>query len=325
MSSVLARIDFNKIFSELERVKARVVGIQLPDGLKFRTKEIVERFEEKYETIISSSHAFGACDIDISLLDVVDILVHFAHTPVIELERVIYAPYFYDYSFERIKKYLGMIEDRRIALAGTAQYAWKFPELKEFLEEEGFIVELGKPSGRIKLPGQILGCNYSVLRETTSNILFIGDGLFHPRGAAIYTGRRVYRYNPLTDEFGEVEEEVEKFRKERCFQISRALQRLDEGVGIAVSSKPGQNRLLLAKKLKLKAIGRGIEAHIIYFDDLSPEKLLNFPFGFYVNTACPRITYEDYKRYEKPVLTPSEFELVVKGKDFGELKVDELF
>ncbi|MEM4645842.1 MAG: diphthamide synthesis protein, partial [Archaeoglobaceae archaeon] len=45
------------------------------------------------------------------------------------------------------------------------------------------------------------------------------------------------------------------------------------------------------------------------------------PFDFYVNTACPRISYDDYKRFSKPIITPQEFEVLIGLKE--EIEMDE--
>lgn len=330
MQSILERIEFDFLFSELRKKGAKKMGVQLPDGLKHKSKEIVRRIEERgYEVIVSGSSSFGACDVDLQLKEEVDALVHLAHTPIFETDEVIYVPYFYDYSFENIEQYLDEIEEREIALAGTAQYAWKFDEFKIFLENKGFNVFLGEPKGRVKLKGQILGCNFSVLRDTnlkgSYSTLFIGDGLFHPKGVAMYTERKVYQYSPLNDEFRIIdEEEIEMFRKERYIQISKAINNLRDGVGIIVSSKLGQKRLELAERIRLEIINKGYYADVLFFDEISPEKIMNFSYGVYVNTACPRITYEDFTRYSKPIISPTEIRMILGKINFERLVLDEL-
>ncbi len=325
---IFERIDFSEIFRELEKRNAKKIGIQLPDGLKYFSKELSEMFERReYEIVISGSASYGACDIDLSLLEEVEVLVHFAHLPVKSVERVIYAPYRYDYEVENLEKWMDRIEERKIALAGTAQYAWKFPVVKKFLEEKGIEVELGKASGRIGISGQVLGCNYSVLRNIDAEaILFIGDGMFHPKGAAIYTRKKVYFFNPLADEFIVLGKEVVgEFLKKRFIQISKAMRSLENGAAIVVSSKIGQKRLSTARKLKFTAIKKGIKTDILLFNEITPEKLMNFSYGFYVNTACPRIVYDDFEKYEKPLLTPQEFQILMGERDWEDYRIDELW
>lgn len=319
--SILARIDFDDIIGKLKERNAKIVGIQLPDGLKFKSDEIAEKIEKAgFDVLLSGSSCYGACDIDTALLDEVDVLIHFAHTPVFELEKVIYAPYFVDFDAKRVAEL--EIAEKRIALIATAQYAWKLNEVKEVLEEIGYEVELKEGSSRIKMPGQVLGCNYTVLKNSKADaVLFIGDGLFHPVGAAIYTGKKVYRFSPLSNEFEEVKHE--SFLKRRMLLIAKAMDTRKKGA-IIVSSKMGQKRLGIARKLKEYAVNAGKELDIIIMDEISPAKLSNFPYGYYINTACPRISYDDASLYSVPVLTPQEFEIVIGLRKWEDYAMDEI-
>ena len=316
--SILARIDFDDIIRQLKEKNAKIVGVQLPDGLKFKAHEIVERIENAgFDVILSGSSCYGACDIDTALLDEVDVLVHLAHTPIFELEKVIYAPYFVDFDTHIDVE----IPEKRIALIATAQYAWKLGEVKEVLEGKGYEVELKGGSSRIKMPGQVLGCNYTVLKNSEADaVLFIGDGLFHPVGAAIYTGKKVYRFSPLSNEFEEVKSE--DFIKKRMLLIAKAMDA--ERGAIIVSSKMGQKRMNVARRLRENALNAGKKLDIIIMDEITPVKLSNFPYEYYVNTACPRISYDDASLYSMPILTPQEFEILVGLRKWEDYEVDEI-
>jgi len=301
-------------FDEIGNVKR--VGIQLPDGLKRRAAEIARSLEERgYEVVISGETCFGACDVDLSLLEVVDMLLHFGHTQIIKHNKIIYVPYFVEYD-PRIEL---EIPEKRIALIATAQYVNKLAEVAAWLEEKGYEVEIGKPGGRVSYPGQVLGCNYTVLKGSGADaVVFVGDGLFHAVGAAIYTGKKVYAYNPLSKETRIVEKS--DFERKRFFQISRCVGK--RSAGIIVSSKPGQRRLELARKLKRFGEENGFECQIIYLNNLRGEELINLPFEFFVNTACPRLSYDDAFRFEKPLITPQEFEFLLGLRD--SIAVDEI-
>lgn len=284
---------------------AKKVGIQLPDGLKRYAFEIASLIESKgFEVVISGETCFGACDIDTEILKEVDYLLHFAHTPMLNIDRVIYVPYFIDYD----PKIEIDLPEKRIALISTAQYVQKLHEVAEHLRRKGYSVEIGKGTGRIRHAGQVLGCNYSVLRGSKADvILFIGDGVFHAIGAAIYSGKKVYAFNPLSREIKVLT--AKEFIRRRYFIVSKCVGL--EKVGILVSSKPGQKRLKLALRLKNEAIKANIKAHIIYFNTLRNDELYNLPYEYYINTACPRISYDESNKFEKPVITPQEFEFLI--------------
>ena len=58
--------------------------------------------------------------------------------------------------------------------------------------------------------------------------------------------------------------------------------------------------------------------------EVSPDQLLNLGFPCYVNTACPRLAYDDQVRFSVPVLTPGEFEILCGVRDFENYEVDEI-
>ncbi len=304
-STISDSIDFSSIFSRIG--SAKTVGLQLPDGLKYYAGEIARRFRERgYEVFISGKPSYGACDIDVALLEIVEVLIHFGHTKMVNLDRVVYVPYNvnYDIDVELLKE---KIPERRIAIIGTASYAWKFEDVARELTSAGFDVELERGRG-VELRGQVLGCNYSCLRNTSADaVVFIGDGTFHAMGASIYCGKKVYAYSPLSGEVREID--TSEFLKKRYTAISRAM--MSESFGILVSTKPGQNRMSVARKLQRMAMSRGFSAEIIVSDEIAPALIENFRFDCYINTACPRIAYDDQSRFTKPVITPQEFEIAI--------------
>ncbi len=298
-----------------ELKNARKVGVQLPDGLKRYAIEIVDELERRgYEVILSGESCYGACDVDVNLLNEVDVLLHFAHTPLLDLPRVVYVPYFIDYNPELDLD----VPERRIALIATAQFCHLLGDVKKCLEERGYEVKLCRGK-RVAYPGQVLGCNYSALRNCDADaVLFVGDGMFHAVGAAMYSGMKVYAYDPFARVLREVD--AADFMKRRYFEISRCVGL--RNAGVLVSSKPGQRRLSLAMKLVKKARNAEITAHVIYLNEITPEKILNLPYDFYINTACPRISYDDAANYSKPVITPSEFEALIGIRD--SIEIDEI-
>ncbi len=86
-------IDYNKIFEEIDKRLAKkdelLICIQLPDGLKPKAKEIVEKIEKRYgkkvTVFIWAGSAFGACDIPWYIEDLgFDLLIHIGHSKLIK-------------------------------------------------------------------------------------------------------------------------------------------------------------------------------------------------------------------------------------------------
>ena len=72
-------LELEKAAEKIIKEKAKLVCIQLPDGLKERATEISKYLEEKTEAtiIIWLGSAWGACDIPV--LDV-DLLIQWGHS-----------------------------------------------------------------------------------------------------------------------------------------------------------------------------------------------------------------------------------------------------
>ena len=78
-----------------------------------------------------------------------------------------------------------------------------------------------------------------------------------------------------------------------------------KSVGIIVSTKSGQQRMELARRLASLYPA----AVIVTMREILPDELLNLGFDCYVNTACPRLAY-DQVRFPCSVLSPQEFEIL---------------
>lgn len=73
-------LELKKIVKELKKQKAKLVCIQLPDGLKPKATEIVDYIEKNTSSkcLIWADSCFGACDIP-ELKDI-DLLIQFGHS-----------------------------------------------------------------------------------------------------------------------------------------------------------------------------------------------------------------------------------------------------
>jgi 2-(3-amino-3-carboxypropyl)histidine synthase len=91
-----------------------------------------------------------------------------------------------------------------------------------------------------------------------------------------------------------------------------------------MSTKPGQARPDLAMKIKNDLKINGRSGTLIAFDYISPENVDYLPFEAFINTACPRLTIDDYLRYKKPIITPVELEIVLNIRSWDEYTLDEI-
>lgn len=76
-------LELDNVVKTIKKEKARLVCIQLPDGLKPKAKEIQNKIEKetKARAVIWGGSCFGACDLPRGLEKMkIDLLIHFGHS-----------------------------------------------------------------------------------------------------------------------------------------------------------------------------------------------------------------------------------------------------
>lgn len=294
------------------------IALQAPEGLKRLLPRLAQDLQNLgYEVIISGDPCYGACDLDLNARDCADVLVHIGHTPVDETDRVIYEPWPVDGDISVINEAIPRLTGKKVGLVTTVQHIHLLPKVVELLSNAGIESVVAEPSSRTPCPGQVLGCSFHAARKAGADeILFLGTGLFHPIGIKLATGARVIACDPIT---GRIEEpDADRLLRVRFGLIQKAKEA--HSYGIIVSSKTGQCRSDLADHL----CSLSKRAYKIILREVTPDQLLNMGFPCYVNTACPRLAYDDQIRFSVPVLTPAEFEIVCGFRDFADYEVDEI-
>ncbi len=319
--------QLERIVSMIKDSRATRVGLQFPEGFKRRSAGIATHIEDMTGTcvIISGNPCFGACDLDVSLLNTVDLFFHFGHAPLDDdtlTANVIFIEVVSGIDIsEVVRKAVSELSGHRICLLSTVQHVHKLKGACAMLEAAGMECIIGHGDSKIAHPGQLLGCNFSAgHREECDEYLYIGSGEFHPLGVALATGKNVLIADPFVNEIRRVD--PSKVLRQRSAVIAKSL---DAHVfGIVVSTKPGQDRMQLAYQLKKMAKDGGKEAHILSMDLVTPEQLLQFKVDAFVNTACPRLAIDEVGRFNAPMLTPPEFEIVLGKRSWDELVFDEI-
>ncbi|HDD31171.1 MAG TPA: diphthamide biosynthesis enzyme Dph2 [Thermococcus litoralis] len=306
-----------EVLEKLKELNAKRVLIQTPEGLK-REAQFLANFLEEHgiESLISGDVNYGACDPadrEAKMLGC-DALIHLGHSyMVLNLEvPTIFIPAFakvdvvkaLSENLEEIKK-LG----KKIALVTTVQHIKDLNKAKEFLENEGFEVKVGKGDGRISFSGQVLGCNFSAAKVEANGVLFIGTGYFHPVGVALATKKPTLAINPYSGDAVWMDREAERFIRKRWAQIAKAYDA--EKFGVITSTKKGQLRIGEARKIVKLLREHGKEAQLIVMNHISYQALEGFDFDAYVVVACPRVPIDDVENWRKPVLTPRELEILL--------------
>ena len=193
----------------------------------------------------------------------------------------------------------------KICLCSSVQYIDSLPGIKAQLENNGVEVVLFK-SAHSNVPGQILGCDVSYVNSDFDAFLFVGDGMFHPKALLLKNEKKVFAFNPILGEVKEVvSSDIEKLRKR---VKGRLLKFYDsKNIGILVSTKPGQHNM--DKAIAFKLHFKDKNCFIFVDNEFNFSKLEDFNFiDCYVNTACPRIGYDDSIRLEKPIINIGDVE-----------------
>jgi 2-(3-amino-3-carboxypropyl)histidine synthase len=186
---------------------------------------------------------------------------------------------------------------KEVALFTTVQFIGSIKNIKKKLETKGIKVKLLKTK-HTKYAAQILGCN--VEKFKAESFLYIGDGMFHPKALLLKNNARVFVYNPFTKKHFELNKnDVQDMVKKQKAGLVKFLY--SKEIGVLISTKPGQNKLKEAKALKKKYPEKNF--YFLIFNTLDFTQLENFNFlECFINTACPRISYDDSEKIRKPMI-----------------------
>jgi len=318
-----------EIIDKVRDMNVKVLGLQFPEGLKVYALDLARQIENETGStvIISGDPCYGACDLSDRDMDgLVDVLVHFGHTPLPLNYRtpVIFVEAHYQLeSMEILKEALDLLKGKdKIGLVTTTQHLHLLDDVNQFLEENGKKVLMKEGVGTLK--GQVLGCNFSAVQDLPVDaFLYLGSGNFHPLGIKLFTEKPVIIADPYLNEARDIDQFADRILRIRFARITRASEA--QKFGILVSSKEGQSRWELAKALKKMIHKEGKEAYLILLDEINPSNLMPFrDLDAFVVTACPRIAIDDSKMYQKPLLTPSELEIALGKREWKDYVMDEI-
>jgi 2-(3-amino-3-carboxypropyl)histidine synthase len=321
MATLPFDLEEKRLANEIRKRKVKRVLIQLPEGLKPYAPRLAVVVENAgAQALISADPCYGACDLAISGAQALsaDLIVHYGHSKMIEHATM---PVVYFEAKAKIdikismKKALPLLKSwKSIGVVTTVQHVHELDVVKDILLKAKKEVVIGD-AGRLKYPGQVLGCDYSnakAIKDLVSAFLFVGGGKFHAEGVSLATSKPTIIADPYENQAYNIESEVEKTRKQRMAIISEAKKA--ETFGVLIGLKSGQSYLQKAISLKEKLQSKGKKALLFVIREVAPEALMQFPsVDAFVNTTCPRLAIDDAIRFSKPMLTINEV-LVIIGE-----------
>ncbi len=307
------KFDFeeDKVVEEINKRKAKLVLLQLPEGIKKEALRLSKYFESKTnaEVIVSGETCWGGCDLSLDEAKNLgaDLLVHYGHAPF--MKKVDFPVFYVEIKdrtpiYEFLKKTVKELNKfNKIGLVCSVQHMHQLEDAKQFFESQGKTVIIPKKKGYSYYDGHVVGCEYNSLKTIAGEVdIFVVIGnRFHSLGAALSVKNPVYLLDVYNNEVVEMSKLKDKIVKQRA----AAIQKVKEAkkVGIIIGLKPGQ-KFGSFKTIKKKFEDQGKEAVILTMNEITSDKLNNFyDIDVFVELACPRIAIEDYDKYNKTLIT----------------------
>lgn len=317
-------LEENRIFDEIKRRGAKRILLQLPEGLKPLGFELAQRIEKQTgaEVFLSGDPCYGACDLALMPKKFVkaELLVHIGHTAIpgefID-ENVMYVEARADVSIESpMGQAVKMLQTEQvIGLASNVQHIHQLEKAKQILEENGKQVLVGRASGWLKYPGQVLGCDYGSIRaiaERVDAIVVLSGGDFHALGIPLSTGKRTIVVDPFQGLAKDMTEVCRRLLRKRWANIIKFKEA--KRIGIILGLKSSQMNISLSRRVKELLEAKDYSVVILCATEVIPETLESFTdLDAYVEISCPRISTDDQERYRKPLLNPEEV-MIALGK-----------
>lgn len=320
-----------RLLEEVKRRSPRRILVQFPEGLKPLSSQLIQKLEtvSQSEVFVSGDPCYGACDLALLQMKQLqaDLLIHVGHAEIPSgpiRGDIIYVEARSD---EKIGKPLAealqlLKDEKNIGLAAAVQHLHLLDATKETLERAGKIVHLGEASGRLKYPGQILGCDYGGASAIAGNVdafLVIASGDFHALGVSLSSGKRTIVVDPYQQTARDATKLVDRILRQTYATILKF--KVAKRIGVVVGLKSGQMNLPMAKWLKSLLEESGKTCTLVASLELIPESIESFTdLDGFVEVACPRISVDDRGRYHKPIVNPDEA-LIAIGKrsweDYG--------
>jgi 2-(3-amino-3-carboxypropyl)histidine synthase len=299
----------------------------MPEGLKpigFRVAKLLEE-SANVEVFVSGDPCYGACDLALIPKQQVhaDLLIHIGHAEIpgeFADEKVMYVEARADEAIdEPMTQAIAMLtQEHVIGLASNVQHIHMLEKAKQILEEHGKEVVIGRPSGWLKYPGQVLGCDYGSIRAISDKvdaIVLLSGGDFHALGIPLATGKRTIVVDPFQSKAHDITETCRRLLRKRFASIAKFKEA--KRIGIIVGLKSSQMNAPLSLRVKQLLEENGYSAILICATEIIPETLDSFTdLDAYVEISCPRISTDDQDRYRKPILNPEEVMVAIGKKQW---------
>lgn len=324
--------EIEKTIAKIRLENAKIIGLQFPEGLLMYAcilSDIFIKFNS-VKVIILGDVTYGACCVDDYTAKKlgIDLLVHYGHSCLVPLQvtkvKVMYV--FIEIQFDTshlvdiIKTNFMEKEDTKtLALMGTIQFTNSIfsvhAKLREELDCKNIIIPQCKPLS----PGETLGCTSPKLPLECTKVIFVADGRFHMESAMIQNPHaQMYRYDPYSKVITVEGYDIELMRSNRLKDINRAKDAKIIGLILGTLGRQGNTQIF--QRLQKLALKHNKTVIPFLMAEINPMKLkLIQRIDAWVQVACPRLSIDWAGGFDKPILTPYEFEVVMNESLWKEI------
>ncbi|XP_042500345.1 2-(3-amino-3-carboxypropyl)histidine synthase subunit 1 [Macadamia integrifolia] len=301
---------------------AKRVALQFPEGLLMYSlvlSDIFKTFANVDDCFVLGDVTYGACCVDdfsATALNA-DLLIHYGHSCLIPIDAT-KVPSLYvfveikidvDRLVETVRLNIDSAETKKIALAGTIQFAAAIRAAKPSLESVGF--EVLVPQLKPLSAGEVLGCTAPTMRSgSVDMVVFVADGRFHLEAFMIANPAiKAFRYDPYLGVLFLEEYDHVGMKDVRKKAILRSREARNWGIVLGTLGRQGNTRIL--ERLQKRMTEKGFDWTVMLISELSPARIALFgeSVDAWIQIACPRLSIDWGEAFEKPLLTPFEAEI----------------
>ena len=312
-------IDEKRIYEVIDARKPRSVALNGPEGLIPKMQTSADNITQKFgiPAYIIGDTCWGSCDLNTHAADILgaEILFNIGHTIANQTfgEKVIMINAYDDISFDRVARKCASSLNKyykTLSLLTNSQHLNQISSVKEIFEEYGYSVIIGKGKGQLN-DGQVFGCEFYPSFDTQNLVeayIFLGQSRFHSLSVALCTEKPTYMLDPYLEEYSQVNNIAQIFKKKAILSIYRAMDA--ERIGIIIGLKEGQFAKIQALELRKLFEKLGKRVQLIAMTNITNDRIQIFKgLDAFVEVACPRIAIDDH--FDKSMLSvPQAFALI---------------
>jgi len=291
---------------------ASKVIVEAPIGFRNIAIEVAKMIKD-VPVFISGRNTWGSCDVSFNSNAAI---IHLGHAVPPNIESILRMNgatltrsgaltviNFKDSSAYLVPAYYEPNKDVIKALLEKLKLISKFELMAYALPYKLYAEELSQSIG-VKLYGPFTGCFFPI---KTNNAAIVSGGLFYPLTVKLVNPTaRVIAVDPHRVSVDDVEQ---AYRKLLALKINALLKaREAKRIAIIVTGKPGQSMELQVNGVLGFLNINGIESFIIYSDEVGPDLINELNVDAVINTACPRLGFDDLDRFNKPVINMGEIQ-----------------